>query len=204
MDHEQLWQRLTEETPAQTCGRTGMDYDPERGWFIMPVLDWTLAIAPAEQQIMAIERESCQLQDPPHFALQVAAATYLLAVDDQPPALEWVSPLELPAGETFFRGPHGVPTDGLEDTFGRSVERFRRAAEALGGAPLHYADAAFRFAVFPRFAVAVLLWAADDEFPARARFLVDGAIAREFPLDALLGLMGLVADRLVCLAPGAG
>ena len=202
MDHEQLWQRLSEATPEQTCDRTGMDYDPERGWFILPVLDWTLAVEPAATQIVAIDRESCQLQDPPHFALQVAAAAYLLAVDDQAPSLEWISPLELPAGDVFFRGPHAVPTEGLEQTFGDSVERFRRAAEALGGAPLNYADAAYRFAVFPRFPVAVLLWAADDEFPARVRFLVDAGMARQFPLDALLGMMGLTADRLICLDPG--
>ena len=35
-----------------------------------------------------------------------------------------------------------------------------------------------------------------------ARFLVDAAMARESPLDVLLGLMGLLADRLICLDQG--
>jgi Domain of unknown function (DUF3786) len=202
MAHEDLWSKLSAETPEHVCCRTGMEYDPEREWFILPVLDWTLAIDPTAQQILAIERESCQLQDPPHFALQASAASYLLLAPEAATSLEWISPLELPAAETFFRGPHGLPIEGLQATFGDSAKRFAAAATGLGGVPLDYADASFKFAVFPRLAVAVLLWVADDEFPARARFLVDAAMAKELPLDALLGLIGLLADRLICLDPG--
>jgi hypothetical protein len=54
-------------------------------------------------------------------------------------------------------------------------------------------DAAVRFRVLPRIDVLIVLWAVDDEFPARATILFDSTIAEHLALDAVF----LVAMTLV-------
>ena len=81
--------------------------------------------------------------------------------------------------------------------FGADVAGFRHAAAALGGQPLDLADASFRFQAFPRLAVAVLLWAGDDEFPAQARVLFDAHAGHYLPTEDLAGTGDWLAHKLV-------
>ena len=67
----------------------------------------------------------------------------------------------------------------------------------MGGQPLDLADASFRFQAFPRLAVAVLLWAGDDEFPAQARVLFDAVAGHYLPTEDLAGTGDWLAHKLV-------
>jgi hypothetical protein len=104
-------------------------------------------------------------------------------------------------GDFFFRGPHAPPRARIEGAFGHAVEQFQAAAAAMGGIAHDLADAAFEFRALPRLPVVIALWAADEEFPARARFLLDPTACRQLPLDALWLLLGLLARRLVDAGP---
>ena len=48
----------------------------------------------------------------------------------------------------------------------------RTAGADLGGEPLAAGDAALAFSVFPGLLVEVILWSADEEFPAQVPFTV--------------------------------
>ncbi|MFA4965898.1 MAG: DUF3786 domain-containing protein, partial [Thermoleophilia bacterium] len=80
------------------------------------------------------------------------------------------------------------------------LERFAQAAAALGGEALGLADASFRFQALPRVPVAVLLWAGDEEFPARAQLLFDAAAGHYLPAEDLAGLGGWLVGQLTRLA----
>jgi hypothetical protein len=204
MAYEQLWDRLAEEAPEQVCHRTGARYDESCGRFELPVLKGTLLIDPGARCFAWREREAEEVTGPAEQAVEVAAAAYLVGMDEPPRTEEWVSPSDLPSGTFFFRGQHAAPTAPLEAAFGARLDAFRAAAEALGGTPLPFADAAYRLVVFPYLHIAVLLWRGDDEFPARARFLLNRAAAERFLLDALLAVMETVVDRLIRLGEEAG
>ena len=55
----------------------------------------------------------------------------------------------------------------------------------LGGSLLPFGDASLKLMPLPRVPVAVILWAADDEFPGRADLLLDSACELHMPADVI-------------------
>ncbi|MBM4041674.1 MAG: DUF3786 domain-containing protein [Planctomycetes bacterium] len=187
-----LWERLAAARPDEVVARAAVAYDAALNAYVVPVCGSEVRVAPAERRADGAGGYDATLVE-----LQ-----YLLVAQDEPLAGEWVDPKSLPYGDFFFRGPHPMPTDGLEKAFGERLGVFRKAAEALGGRPVEMGDAAYQFPALPRVPVIVILWAADDEFPARAKFLLDKRAHRQLPLDALWVLCRVLAKRLIAAAQG--
>jgi len=197
MADERLWQCLVEETPERFCCRTGAELDAATGCIHLPVLTGTLVLDPAAQSVEWLAGEGADPATFPDLRVEATATNYLLSVRELPFVGKWISPQELPSGAMFLRGQHALPTAELEAAFGEGLDAFKQAAERLGGSPLTFADASYEFRVLPRVKLAVLLWRGDDEFPARARFLVDDSLRHHLALDAVLGIAHLVTDRLI-------
>jgi hypothetical protein len=198
--HSQLWEKLREEGAEAFCRRTGAELDAETGCLTLAALNGTLVLNATEERLeWGAEGDLCP-EEFPELSLQASAINYLLSAKEIPLAHKWIGPQELPEGEMFLRGPHGLPVGLLEEAFGERPEAFAAAALALGGGPLTFADLAYEFQVFPRVKVAVLLWRGDDEFPARARFLVDETMSTHLAIDAVLAVTHIVTDRLIASA----
>lgn len=187
---QELWRRLAASDPAEVSRRALVEYDPQQQAYLVPVLNAQLRVLPREKRAEGAPWAAAW--EPTLLCVQ-----YLLTAQDAPPAGQWVDPKSLPYGDFFFRGPHPVPTAGIEEAFGTRLGAFRAAAEALGGRPADMGDAAFEFGFLPRVSAVVILWAADDEFPARAKFLLDKFAHRQLPLDALWVLCRVLAKRLM-------
>ena len=56
--------------------------------------------------------------------------------------------------------------------------------------------------VFPGLVVEVILWQADDEFPAQVSFTLPAHLDRFWFLDAVWGLLNLVTQELLQAAAG--
>jgi hypothetical protein len=112
-----------------------------------------------------------------------------------------VSERQLPGGSLFFQGPHALPLAPLLRRFGADGEAFRRVCLGLGGRPIEFGDAGFAFQALPFIPLAVILWIADEEFPARAGMLFDPTAADHLPLDLLLALAHAVVARLETALP---
>jgi hypothetical protein len=179
------------------CRRSGAELGPEGRTYRLRVLNETLAIDPAARRVERVVPPAAAAEEAPDDQLALASVAYLLSAQEMALAGRWVSPLELPTGAVFLRGPHVLPTQPLEDRFGASADVFRRACESLGGQPLDLADVSYRFLVFPRLPAAVLLWLADDEFDARATFLFDKTAGRQMALDSLWLVTHLLTTRLI-------
>lgn len=138
-------------------------------------------------------------EEPPraaHISIQIVLLHYLLAADGAPPADRWLAFRELPDGLFYAQAFAGHAEGLLAEKLGADLPRFRQAAEALGGQSLDLADAAYRFPAFPRLAVAALLWAGDDDFPAQARILFDANAGHYLPTEDLAGIGDWLAHRL--------
>jgi hypothetical protein len=70
----------------------------------------------------------------------------------------------------------------------------------LKGESLSFGDASFLFRMLPRLWLAVVLYLADDEFPANANVLFDAAASHYLPTEDLAVLGGLLAGRLIRVA----
>ena len=101
----------------------------------------------------------------------------------------------LPAGPTFFRRPHEIPTRLISERFGNDIEAFIKKGMTLHGTALDMGDAAYRFDIVPGITVAVLYWVGDDEFPPEAKILYDRSISKQLTLDIVFALAVEICNR---------
>jgi hypothetical protein len=185
-----LWERLAEADPLEVAARAAVPFDAQDRLYRVSFLGAEHAVDPEARTVTRSSGDG-------GYAATLICVQYLLTAQDESLAGERVNPVSLPHGEFFFRGPHALPTGTIEAAFGTQPQLFQAAAEAMGGKPLDMADAAAEFRALPRVPVAVTLWIADDEFPARAQMLVDKHADHQLPLDALWLLFGVLAKAIV-------
>ncbi len=188
----EIWQDFEKQDPGEVSARTGAVF--RQGLYHLPFLERKLLIDPAGRQVQLDGAPGAD----PGFRVCLTALLYLLKVEIAalgPP----VSPLELPGGTTFFqeRGPHSLPAAPLEARFGQDLAGFLSAGRRLQAEPRIAGDAALTLQVFPGVAVEVILWLADDEFPAQVSFTVPANLDRFWHLDAVLGLLDVATRELL-------
>ena len=98
----------------------------------------------------------------------------------------------------------GIAADGI-NVLGVCVG-IVAVARALGhrlqGEARPAGDAAVALHVFPGLVVEIILWQADEEFPARVSFTVPGHLDRFRSLDAVWGLLNLPTQERLKAPPG--
>jgi hypothetical protein len=122
---------------------------------------------------------------------------YLRQADGTPMADAWVSYRELPGGGFYHQAFQGYSGNQIALAYGEDLQAFDRAARALGGWRLSGLSAhAYAFEALPRIRLAAILWPGDEEFPARAYVLFDGAAGHYMTIDGLAVLGAGLARRL--------
>ncbi|MDD5641258.1 MAG: DUF3786 domain-containing protein, partial [Syntrophales bacterium] len=184
---ENFWQNLAQADPEDIFRRTGVRVN--RQVFSVPYFNRELVVDQERQRVFLVDAPA----DEPGFRRCLITLLYLLLMDTGalgPP----LSPLELPGATMFFQksGPHAIPSAPLEVRFGHDLPAFLEVGRRLGAETRANGDAALAFKVLPGLTVEVILWQADDEFPAQVSFTVPSQIHRFWQLDAVLGLMGVV------------
>jgi len=95
-----------------------------------------------------------------------------------------------------------LPGGTLEERFGRDAASFLAAGKKLHGEARPGGDAAVALEVFPGLVVEVIVWLADDEFPAQVSFTVPAHLDRFWSLDTVWGLLNLLTQELLLAAAG--
>jgi hypothetical protein len=122
---------------------------------------------------------------------------YLSLADGSPPADTWVSFRELPDGWLYHQAFQGYTGAVLGRTLGDDMAALARAAELAGGTAIAAGDCSYAFQVLPRVRLAVVYWRGDEEFPADAQVLFDGACSHYLPIDGLAFVGGHLVQRLL-------
>lgn len=176
--------------PQETAFRAAVTYD--NGRFQVPFFGTMYHVHWPKGTIQrAADQEQVDI------ATQLLNLHYLLTADGTPLAAEWVAFRNLPGGLGYDAAFQGRANWRLAHAFGTDRSAFENAARALGGERLSFGDASFLFRLFPRAWLAVVLYLADDEFPASANVLFDAAVSHYLPTEDLAVLGGLLAGRLV-------
>lgn len=186
----EFWEELSRRDPQEVTRRTGANRHGER--FRIPFFNRELSVDLRERRVEDAGRPG----EDPGFRVCLVALHYLLYVDPQALGSP-VSPLEFAGGATFFRGQHGLPNEPLEERFGRDREGFLAAGVRLGAEARPAGDAALALTVLPGLTVEVILWLADEEFPAQASFALPAHLNRFWHLDAVWGLLNVVVQELL-------
>jgi hypothetical protein len=190
--NEEFWRDLRQADQEDIARRTGIRR--HRNVFRFPYFNQEAVVDLDQQRVF----QAAAPEEEPGFRLCLISLLYLLYVDTAelgPP----LSPLELPGATTFFqsRGPHAIPSAPIEERFSRDLTGFFQVGALLGAERRTSGDGALAFRVFPRLPVEVILWEADEEFPAQVSFTVPSHLDRFWQLDAVLGLMGLVVKEML-------
>ncbi len=194
MISEDLWKILSGMDVTDIERRSLSDYNPETKSYRLRILNRDYDISPANKSVRLAESFPEQL---PSFYLQLAAVNYLVGAKDLPLVGKWMAETQFPSGPLFFRGPHKMPSDELQKAFGHSKDSFASLSLSYGSKIVDGGDCAFEFIFFPRLPVRLLLWMADEEFPARMVFLFDRSADKHLQLDGLWALGKALANVLL-------
>ena len=137
----------------------------------------------------------------PDASTQILLLHYLIHADGTPPADHWISFRELPDGRIYDAAFQGRSPVRIAHAFGHDLNAFASACRALQGEAIHFGDAAYRFQLLPRVALAVILHLGDDEFPPAGNVVFDGAAGHYLPTEDYAVLGGMLASRIVHAAP---
>lgn len=113
------------------------------------------------------------------------------------PGNDYIAFIQLPFGSHHIKAFKAEVTDFLAKEFGNDFTSFQKAAERLGGIAAKDGDISYVLPFFPKIYVKIILWAADDEFPAAANFLFDNKCTFHMDTDGLNELANATAARLV-------
>jgi hypothetical protein len=197
---EKQWKDLQDLEPHKVCRRAVVNFDREQDCYTITFIGREYCFFVNEKRVEGPDGEHDSLAGDDEFILLIL--TYLLSAQELPLVGKWVSEKDLQGGSLFFKGPHVLPVQPVIQTCGKDPQKFLDCGIALGGTSVtEYGDAALTFQALPRIPVTCILWAEDDEFPARVSFLFDPSIESHLPLDVVLALVRSVVKLLVETAP---
>ena len=190
------WEKLSKLHPTDVCNRTETLYNPTWDGFVLPVYNLRYLILPKAKKILRMEWNDKTVEEelPPFFYLMVLV--YLTEAKETKPSHTWISEKDLRGGSTFFRGPHRLHVDELQELYGKNLDTFLKAGRRLGGSEILYGDRGFSLEVFPKIPLAYILWKGDEEFSPRIGVLFDSTIESHFPLDVIWCMVAETSRRL--------
>jgi len=191
----QLWKTLAALPPQDVCRRSLASYDANLQCYHVQVLNEPYQVYPGESCIHSTNNRGTALS----IELQLLILQYLVQAKELPLAGKWVTEKELKNGEMFYRGVHSLAMfkNPLEEKFGRRPDHFLEAGPSIGGIKVDYGDVGLKFQALPRIPVLLILWAADDEFPAKVTILFDPTIEHHLALDTIWGLVRVITFKLL-------
>jgi hypothetical protein len=194
MISEDLWNTLRGLDVIDVERRSLSEYNPETQSYRLRILNRDYDISMGNRNIQLADSFPKQSPD---FYLQLTAVNYLIGAKNLPLIGKWTSETQFPSGPLFFRGPHKMPTNELEKAFGHNKDSFTSLSLSYGGKKVEGGDCAFEFFFFPRLPVRLILWIADEEFPARMIFLFDRSADQHLKLDGIWAVGKALTNQML-------
>ncbi|KJS29297.1 MAG: hypothetical protein VR64_20915 [Desulfatitalea sp. BRH_c12] len=160
--------------------------------FKVPMLGFTYIVDPLQQRILREGAEAHRVS----YQSGVVLLGSLAKSMGVPPSGRMVTPQALTGGSLFFTGAHSLAVQPLAKRFGHDPQGLITKAQALGGQQTSGADAAVTLCGLPLLPLYVLLWAADDEFAARAVIGIDDRALFHLDLAGIFALTNIMVNRL--------
>lgn len=170
--------RFRDLDPAEAQIRTGADFDGQA--FTLRLVGTDYRITWPDYSISAAQENAFALKNLP---AQTFLLRYLLEGRAVPARGEFKTFREMPWGELYIQPFTGRCLTRAAFTFGTRVEQFAAAMERLGAKKLPHGDAGFELELLPGYAMRLLVWAGDDEFPPNSQLLYSDNFAEGFAAE---------------------
>ena len=152
--------------PAEAAARTGADFDGEG--FTLKLVNAAYRIGWPDYAISADREDAFALKALPG---QTFLLRWLLEGKNVPARGQFKTFREMPWGELYIQPFTGRCLTRAAFTFGTRVAKFAAAMEKLGGTKLPHGDAGYELELLPGFAMRLIVWEGDDEFPPNSQIL---------------------------------
>ena len=169
--YEEKFRQLQPENVLERL--SGVAWDGKK--FTLTLLGRAFAISHPDYAIRALDGGSL-----PPLPTQTFLLRYLLESRDVAWKGEWKTFREMPWGELYIQPFTGRCLQRAAFGFGNRLPAFRAACEKLGAKPLPHGDAGYEFPFLGPYAMEILLWAGDEEFPPSAQLLYTENFAQGF------------------------
>jgi hypothetical protein len=177
--------------PERMARLSGAEYDPVKKEIRVVYLNRSYSLShpegrftyPHDPADLPLEEQSLILQ-------------YLAQATGEPLNNRWISYAELPNGMLHDRPFRIQAVEPLVRVFSGQPGRLLQVSRTLGGQEVGMGDIGVVIPVFPKIPVAVILWVADEEFPARANMIFDASAPKYLSTAALYILGSVVTERL--------
>ncbi len=179
--------------PVEAAARTGVKWDGKE--FYVNLLGREYAIAHPVYGIRVSEQADGQhprvaslaplgqFTFCPPLQVQTFLLRYLLEGKAASWGGQWKTFREMPWGEMYV-GPYtGRVLTRAAYTFGTRVEKFRAACEKMGATPLKHGDAGYQFDFIGGYAMQIIVWEGDEEFPPNAQVIYTDNFADGFAAE---------------------
>ena len=192
---EKIWETLASHTPEEVCRRSDATFDAASGLYSLKSFGNNFNISLQEKRIFGDSPADEALSKKLGYFFRLSILGYLAIAKDISPSGRLIKPINMTGGQLFFRGSHALPLEKLAEKYGSDKEGFLNAGMMLGGDILQYGDASLKLLPFPMVPVTMILWLADEEFPARADLLFDSGIEIQLPIDVIwaIAMMSVIA-----------
>lgn len=183
------WEELSRISDEGLVRRKGAAVDPKCGRLSVEFLTDQFFIDKNKREVYVSDSIA------PPF-LTVLILHYLINLSATTPTGEWVSFRQFEGGDFYYPAFRARTIDRLKKTFGGREEKFTEIASHLGGERIKFGDIAFRFSVFPRLVLAVVLHKPCEEFGSDANLLFDSSCLKLLPTEDAAVAASLLVSRL--------
>lgn len=171
--------QLADLSPREAAARCGVPFDQDSGLFSLSLFGKPCRIRWPEYALLAEEDSLIRKSLP----AQTFLLRYLLQGKDVAPTGTWKTFREMPWGEMYIQPYTGRCLKRAAFTFGTRVAQFAAACEKMGGKKLPHGDAAYELPLLGRYAMQIIVWEGDDEFPPSAQILYSDNFATGFAAE---------------------
>lgn len=119
----------------------------------------------------------------PPLPTQTFLLRYLLEGKSLPAKGAWLTSRQMPWGELYIKPYTGRVLTRAAFTLGTRVAAFKKAAQAMGAQEVKSGDAGFLFPLVGEYAMQILVWEGDEEFPPSAQVLYSDNFADGFAAE---------------------
>ena len=164
--------------PEEACARTGAAFDGTA--FTLRLVNAEYKITWPDYSITADREDAFALKALPG---QTFLLRWLLEGKAVPARGQFKTFREMPWGELYIQPFTGRCLARAAFTFGTRVAQFAAAMEKLGAKKLPHGDAAYELELLPGYAMQLIVWAGDDEFPPNSQILYSDNFADSFAAE---------------------
>lgn len=164
--------------PDEATVRTGCPFDGQA--FTVTLLGVDYRISWPEYAISAADAAAIALN---HLPTQTFLLRWLLEGKAMEARGAYKTFREMPWGELYIQPFTGRCLTRAAFTFGFKVAKFAAAMEKLGGKKLPHGDAGYELQLLPGYAMRLIVWEGDEEFPPNSQILYSDNFADSFAAE---------------------